>query len=221
MNPSDSDSNDKPSALTTLLAIAALVIVVAGLKAAQAVIVPFLLATFVAVVCAPALLWLEEHGLPRVLAMIVVIAGIVAAAFGFTALVSRSIRDFTRDLPVYKARMAEEFGAALQWLEARGAPATREEIANIVDPGASIQLAADVFNGFGSVLANAFLIFLTAVFILFETSTFPTKLRAIVDRPEQSMAEFAAFTKSLRRYLAIKSVVSMGTGASIAICLAL
>ena len=68
---------------------------------------------------------------------------------------------------------------------------TREDIVSVVDPAASIQLAADVFNGFGGVLANAFLIFLTAVFILFETSTFPTKLRAMVDRPEQSMAEFA------------------------------
>ena len=221
MTPSDPTQNNKPSALTTLLAIAAFVIVVAGLKAAQALIVPFLLAAFVAVVCAPALLWLEEHGLPRALAMIVVIAAIVGAAFGFTALVSRSIRDFTRDLPTYKARIAEEFGSVLQWAQSKGLPVTREDIVSVVDPAASIQLAADVFNGFGGVLANAFLIFLTAVFILFETSTFPTKLRAMVDRPEQSMAEFSAFTQSLRRYLAIKSVVSLGTGASIMLCLML
>lgn len=212
---------NKPSAMTTLLGIAAFVIVVAGMKAAQAVIVPFLLAAFIAVVCAPVLFWLEDRGLPRVLAMLTVISGIVAAAFALTALVGRSVRSFTRDLPAYKARMTEEFGSAIAWLEARGAPVTKDELAEVIDPGASIQLAADMFNGLGSVLANAFLIFLTVVFMLFETSTFPAKVQAIVSNPERSLGEFRRFTANLRRYLAIKSMASLGTGVCVGVGLSI
>ena len=44
----------------------------------QKLFVPFLLAVFIAVISAPALDWLERRGLPRGVAMIVVLAAIVA-----------------------------------------------------------------------------------------------------------------------------------------------
>ena len=41
-----------------LVSIAAFIIVVAGLKAAAGLVVPFLLAVFLAILCAPSLAWL-------------------------------------------------------------------------------------------------------------------------------------------------------------------
>ena len=43
-----------------LMITAALVIVLAGMKAASAIIVPFLLAAFLAVICAPPLVWMNN-----------------------------------------------------------------------------------------------------------------------------------------------------------------
>ena len=45
-----------------LLGSAALIVVIAGLRAAQSLVVPFLIAAFIAVVCAPALQWLQRKG---------------------------------------------------------------------------------------------------------------------------------------------------------------
>ena len=44
----------------TLFVLAAIVVVVAGIRAAEAILVPFLLAVFIAVMFAPALFWPKE-----------------------------------------------------------------------------------------------------------------------------------------------------------------
>ena len=200
------------SAGAVLVTAAAFVIVVAGMRTAQPIIVPFLLSVFIAVISAPPLFWLEERGLPRALAMVIVISGIIAVAVGFTAIVGPSIAAFTRDVPVYQSKLNGQLDTLLAWLNAKGASLSREDVLGYVDPGAAIQLAGDVFNGFGGLLTNAFLIFLTVAFILFETSSFPVKLQAMVADPEHSLTRFNHFTENLRRYLAIKSLASIGTG---------
>ena len=207
------------SATAVLITAAAFVIVVAGMRAAQPIIVPFLLSVFIAIISAPPLFWLEERGLPRALAMLIVIVGIIAVAVGFTAIVGPSIGAFTRDIPIYKGKLNGQLDTLLVWLNAKGTNITREEVLGYVDPGAAIQLAGDVFNGFGGLLANAFLIFLTVAFILFETSSFPVKLRALVVDPEHSLTHFNHFTENLRRYLAIKSLASLGTGTCVGLFL--
>ena len=209
----------RTSASTVLLTSAAFVIVVAGMRAAQPIIVPFLLSVFIAVISAPPLLWLEEHRLPRPAAMLIVIAGIIAVAVGLTALVGPSIGAFTRDIPLYKAKLNGQLDALLVWLNAKGASITRDDVLGYVDPGAAIELAGDVFNGFGGLLANAFLIFITVVFILFETSSFPVKLQAIVSDPQHQLTRFRNFTENLRRYLAIKTLASLGTGLCVGVFL--
>ena len=56
--------NRTSKAVQILMTIAAFVIVVAGMRAAKAIIVPFLLAAFIAIVSAPALFWLKKKRLP-------------------------------------------------------------------------------------------------------------------------------------------------------------
>ena len=52
-----------------LLNAAAFVVIVAGMKAASTLLVPFLLAPFLALLCAWPLRWLTEPRVPRVLAL--------------------------------------------------------------------------------------------------------------------------------------------------------
>ena len=61
-----------------LLVAACLIIVIAGLKAAKTLILPFLLALFLAMVTLPLLNWLREKNLPTPLAVLatVVVAGV-------------------------------------------------------------------------------------------------------------------------------------------------
>jgi hypothetical protein len=62
-----------------LLTGAAFVVVVAGMSAAAGILVPFLLALFVAVICAPLYQGMQRRGLPSALAMLAVVLLVLAA----------------------------------------------------------------------------------------------------------------------------------------------
>ncbi len=47
-----------------LIHLAAFVVVVAGIMAAKSILMPFLLASFLAIICAPPLYWLRSKGFP-------------------------------------------------------------------------------------------------------------------------------------------------------------
>ncbi|HSS63218.1 MAG TPA: AI-2E family transporter, partial [Gammaproteobacteria bacterium] len=119
-----SQALQRPRAASILITFAAFVVVVAGLRAAEPIVVPFLLSVFLAIISAPPLFWLENRGLPKWLAMLTVITGIVAVAFGITALLGNSINDFSRDIPFYKTRLKEQFGGLVTWLSAHGLQVT-------------------------------------------------------------------------------------------------
>jgi len=111
--------------------------------------------------------------------MIVVIAAIVAIGVEITGLVGSSLRQFTASLPEYTDRLNSYMQVAEDWLNQRGVPFDARELRGLMDASRVMKLAADIFNGFGGVLTNAFLIFLTVVFILLETASFAVKLRAV------------------------------------------
>ena len=71
-------------------------------------------------------------------------------------------------------------------------------------------------------LGDAFPIFITVVFILFETASFPRKFRAVAEDPDHALDRFADFREKekVKRYLAIKTMASLGTGVAIAAWLA-
>lgn len=214
-------SSVKPNPSQILVSMAAFVVVVAGMRASADIVVPFLLAVFIAVISAPALDWLERRGLGRAAAMLVVIAVIVAAGVGITGLVGSSLNQFSSNLPDYTARLNGYTEGVEDWLNHHGVPFDARELRNVLDASKVMKLAADVFNGFGGVLTNAFLIFLTVVFILFESASFAVKLRAVAQDPDNALAQVRNVTQSVKHYLALKTLTSLATGVLIGIGLAI
>lgn len=196
-----------------LLGLAATVIIVAGLRAASSLFVPFLLAGFISLLCTPALFWMKEKGLPTPIALIVVLLGLFGIGAVFGGLMSTSINEFTRALPSYQAR----FGSVVESLTATLAGfgidfGTDGDEANPFDPQAALGIAGNLAGNLGTLLNNAFLLFLTVCFILLEASSFPRKVKeAFGDSPviESRMTEIGS---SIRRYLGIKTLTSMATG---------
>ena len=208
---------------SVLLAAAAFVVVVAGLRAASALVNPFLLAVFIAVISTPLIFWLEARRIPRGVALFAVILAVVGVLFGLSVVVGASVNDFTNDLPRYTERLKGQFGSLVETLRGLGIdlPQDRDGVLDHVNPAWVLELAGQLFNGFGVVLANAFLILLTVVFILLEAASFSGKLYAIARNAHLTRASVDAFTGTVRRYLAIKSLMSLGTGAAVWIWLTL
>ncbi len=199
-------------ALRVLLISAAFIIVIAGMQAAKAMLVPFLLSVFVAVIAAPPLFWLTGKGLPKPIAMLLVIVGVVVAAIIIAALLGSSVDSFSRALPGYQVRLQTETANMLTWLHSQGLDIASTQLLDYFNPAMAMQLVANTLSGFGNVLANSFLILLTVVFILFEASSFPSKLRQISANPDATFSRFRLFTDNVKRYIAIKASASLLTG---------
>ncbi len=203
----------------TMLTVAAFIVVVAGMKAASPILVPFLLSLFLAIIAAPPMFWLRERGLPNWLALLFVVAIIVVVGIGLGAVVSRSIGDFTRDLPLYQARLAEISTGLVNLVDRLGLDVSTDNLQELLDPGRAMGLAAGVLKGLGSVLTNAFLILLTVTFMLLEAGGFGTKLHTAFPGPRGALSTFEDFSASINRYVGLKSLISLMTAILIVIWL--
>ncbi|MEM9352330.1 MAG: AI-2E family transporter [Planctomycetota bacterium] len=127
-----------------LLGMAALVIVVAGLRAAQPLVVPFLVAAFLAVLCAPAMQALEKRGLPQMVALGVVILGVTLLMLAAAGIATRSIADFVGKDSEYRAAIRVGVDRSLDWLDAHGVSTSLfrgdgEPEFSPVDPAGSVE----------------------------------------------------------------------------------
>lgn len=209
----------QPTRVSFIITAAAFVVVVAGMRAAEAILVPFLIAIFIAVICMPTLFWLQKRGVSKAIAMLVVISGIFIIATLITKLIGTSLDDFLRDFPAYQAKLQEKAEETIEWLKLKGIAIPEDRIFDIFDPGAAMNLVAVLLKKLGSVFTNAFLIFITVIFILLEASSLSTKLRAISQSSEASGTHFDKFISNINRYMGIKTLTSLGTGAIITIWL--
>lgn len=217
--PLNTPRTDSVSPQRVLLLCAAFVVVVAGMKAASTMLVPFLLSVFIAVISAPLLFWLTNHGFSKGMALLVVLLSIFTITTSVALLVGSSVAGFLDKVPVYKTRLQDESSTLLAWLQSYGIDFSTSTVLQYFDPGYLMQMVANMLSGFGNVLANSFLILLTVAFILMEASSFPSKLRHIYQDPRASLRGFSHFTDTLKRYVEIKTLVSFGTGLSISLFL--
>jgi len=203
------DNNVKRTAkVPALVILASFVIVVAGMKAASSILVPFFLAVFIAVICTPPLFWLQRKGVPKVLALTFILVAILIVGLLFGALIGPSLNDFLRSLPDYQERLSTHIATLISWLREKGVNIPAEEVPRTLNPGWVMNLAGGIFAALSSVLTHAFLILLTVVFILLEAADLPKKLRIVLKNPERSLSTIEKFSQDAKRYLVIKTLIS-------------
>ena len=209
------DNVKRTAKVPALLILASFIIVVAGMKAASSILVPFFLAVFIAVICAPPLFWLQRKGVPKVLALVLILVAILVVGLLFGALIGPSLNDFLSSLPDYQERLSAHIAALISWLREKGVNIPAEEVPRTLNPGWVMNLAGGIFSALSSVLTNAFLILLTVVFILLEAADLPKKLRIVLKNPERSLSTIEKFSQDAKRYLVIKTLISAAEGLAI------
>ncbi len=194
-----------------LFVMACFVIVVAGMRAAESLLVPFLLSLFIAVICSPPLVWLKKKGLPNGIAMLAVISTIVVCSVLMGAVVGSSISDFRQDLPDYQIRLTELTGQLFVYLESLGLSIDIAQLREGFNPSAALSMAGNTLAQLGNMMTNAFLILLTVVFILAEEVGFTQKLK-VLGNSEKTLHAIDMFTNGVNQYVAIKTMMSLLTG---------
>jgi len=198
---------------SAIISLAAVIVVIYGLQMAKALLVPFLIAAFLAMITVRPMLWMQSRRVPSFIAALIIVTLMMLVLFILGTILGRSIGEFTAALPGYQERLdvivqgAVEMTASFLDLDK-----SVNDISQMIDPGWAMGLAATILNGLKDVLTNTFLIIFTMIFILLEASSVGTKVEAAFGKSAVSMERPRAFLTNLGRYLGFKTLVSVATG---------
>lgn len=201
-----------------MLNLAAFVVIAAGLKASRPVVVPFLLAIVISVICCPLLFWLKRRKIGTTVALSLVLLLVVIVASLFGALLGSSISDFSATFPQYQGHIQDTLLNYLHLLEERGIKiGDKTEILKMLNPSSLVNFVTSFFSELGSLFANSLLILLCVCFMLVESSSLPDKLRKAFGVKSNSEENFHKVAGSINRYMALKTWISAATAALVAI----
>jgi len=196
-----------------IVSFAAVVVIIYGMQFAKALLVPFLVALFLALITVRPMLWMQRNRVPSIFAALIIVTAIMLILSVVGTIVGRSIADFTAALPSYQSRLNAIFDSAVQFSAAKlGMDGVSASVRDMFNPGTAMRLVANFLNGLRGVLTNVFLIFITMIFMLLEASSVRTKVEAAFGHTAATFEKQRVFLDNLGRYLGIKTVVSAATG---------
>lgn len=198
-----------------LVAAAAFVLFIAGLRAASTIIVPFLLATFLAVITSPLMIQLKKWGVGPGISIILILLMVLGILWMVLQVAGASINEFARASEDYQIRLRGITRGWAIWLSDKGIDTDSETLNSFFNPANTMRIVVNTLTSFlTGILTNTFLILVTTVFLLLELAGLPNKLRLAFGTDHPSVPGWERFTASLNRYLAIKSIISLLTGIS-------
>ncbi|WP_051233970.1 AI-2E family transporter [Halomonas halocynthiae] len=198
--------------LNLMLTLAALVVIIAGMRAGADLLVPLLLSLFIAVVCSAPIHALQRWGVhPRLAVWLtLVVLGALISLLAF--LLANSVDTFVEALPGIQATLEEYYFSALTQLSSVGLDIDANWVAGEMDIGQLVAWLPELLSQMGNLLVQSLLVALLAMFLLFEMLSFPAKIANALDNPAPSLRRFSQFNHTLKRYLAVKTLVSLTTG---------
>jgi predicted PurR-regulated permease PerM len=180
------------------------------MQAASRILVPILVAAFLAVICMPLMRLLRRCRIPNGVAVALVVMAIIGIVVLLGTFVGGQIGEFTARLPFYEQQLNTKLTTLASGLDAE---ISISGLIEQIQPASPMALVANLFTGLQGLFANFFLIIFTVIFILLESSSLPGKLQLVLASSRHDPEFFERFTNGVQRYLGIKTVISLFTGA--------
>jgi AI-2 transport protein TqsA len=214
-----SDIRERPAYARPLVAAACFVVVVFGLREAQSILVPLLLAAFIAMIATPAMFWLTRRGLPTPLALCVMILALLAVTVAGLGMIGKSLSDLSSNLGTLQESFQSQLAALLAWLRARGIKVPESFVYDFIEPLTSAGFLTNLLSGVTNLLSQAFLILLYVIFMLLEAAIIPEKIRRLPGLSEEQWDEVRQVVNHVRHYMGMKTLMSLLTGALVTVVL--
>lgn len=196
--------------------LAAFVIVLAGIHLASEVLIPLMLAAFIAVLTAPLISWLQRRRVPRLVGTIVAIALDVAFVIGLGVVIVTSVNSLYDELPRYQGKLLEWIDHGAVWLNGHGVAIKPRELQSVFDASSIVDLFGTLIASIATLVSNVMLILLIVAFLLFESAGIGDKLLFLLKRQwhhnSQEENPFSLAAHDIQKYLAVKTLTSLATG---------
>ncbi|MBA2604706.1 MAG: AI-2E family transporter [Acidobacteria bacterium] len=193
-----------------IVSAAALVVIAAGIKATSALLIPLVLAGFLAIITFPLVRWLQEHRVHRLAAVLITMLAVLGALLGPGLLVATAIRQFAQAAPEYETRLRQLVLASGGWLRDRNIDATH--LSTILDPSLIFGFVVTTLSGVLTLLSIVFLVVLVSAFLLMESADVADRRSEAL--PGRAREMIAAVGRQMQVWLWVKTLISLATGAA-------
>lgn len=199
-----------------LVALAALVVVIGGMRAAAPLLTQVLVIAFATIVLSPLYYALRRMRLPSWLAVasiILAVAGVCAWALVYV--LPPALADFSRNLPHYHGQMLDAARDAESWLARNDFPVPRGYLVGIFSSDSAwiSNLAKSSLAVAGKLVENGVIVLVIVAFMLAELPRLPHAMRTAPWMTPERIRLLTKFAADVRRYMGIKTIVSAATGA--------
>ena len=151
--------------------------------------------------------------------MLALVLLMLAAMLLLVGVIERAVGVLSGNLPSYLAAFFAQTDKIWAWLGAHGIELPEATLRDSFNPQILLRHAGTVASTLGDFLVTTFIVVLVAIFILLEGSALPDKMRGVHGLSSETWNRLSQIVADVRRYMFLKTVMSLLTGALIALWL--
>lgn len=203
-----------------LIIIAAVILIIAGMKLAASFLGPLLFSIFLAVIFGMLLHWFEKKGLSPRIALLSTLVIFFAIVVLFIVVIAGMFLQILSELPRYQNELKNTLELTSSSTSIPGinlAFLTVQELIHSLSVNTT-----GLLMGISNQIVTYVLILVTTLFLIFEAKGFSSKLHKIIEefRPGD-LGRFTVLAQKNVDYIIIRTKVNLAMGAGVAIILAL
>lgn len=192
--------------LTTLLGLAAAVIVLAGLFVARDVVGPLALAAVIAIICHPVRHPLERAGWPRWLATTAVIAVAYVVLAAMAAMLVYAGTEFVGLVRESASDLRDTADGLIDWLGSIGLEQQASGVVgSLLDPATLVRYATSAGGTALSVLTAFFFVLAYVIFMAADGARYSRAVDTFGARVRPTVGRFLDYNRSVRRYYVVNA----------------
>lgn len=193
------------------IVMASVVIVLAGVKSASELLVPFLLSLFIAIILSPSYSYFKSKKLPDTLALFLVVGIFLFLLFLVVKLIGTSITDFSANTDIYAQKLSKYYMDVSKYANGMGITIPIDDLSSIFDSKKIMTFSTTVLQGMSSMFTNGFVILFTVIFMLLESTHFEEKILS-TDNTKETSSHIKEILAKIQHYMVLKALISLLTG---------
>ncbi|MBD3674500.1 MAG: AI-2E family transporter [Planctomycetaceae bacterium] len=207
-------------AMSWMLGLASFVVIVAGMRAAQELIVPFLASLFLTVICYPALEWLQKKGFSTWFSLFLIILVVSISLLLVVVIVGASLQDLTSNIDEYRIKLDDRRDDLVNWIRSEGFGDLANKLegeSDVTDQG--MALLRSFLADLAGLFSDIFWVLLIMIFMLMEASSFPAKLAEITGSNPGRSEQADQIRNAVWQYATLKTMISILVGGGVVLLL--
>jgi predicted PurR-regulated permease PerM len=205
----DTHTPTLPRAALILIGAAAVVIVIAGMKASASILGPTFLALMLAVAVHPLQDRLRRKGVPTWAAIVIALALVYSALAALLVALGLSLVRFAAILPDYRAKFDELITQGRGLLESMGVSQQQVQQALNVDPNRVFSVLGPLLGGTIGVVSALTLVATLVLFMVVDGTGYTRRMTSLERQRPGLVTALTSFSQGTRKYLVVSTVFGL------------